>query len=505
MSSNIIFENYGQFLSEHDELKSVDGAMSMLVSDGAFRSYISSLTEGLDTDQQDTIMRVSQRQREVLLEESVQLGPSANVIGYAVSYFPILTDIYAEPILSKACTVYPVNKGMITIPRAQLSGTVLNPDGTSVTHRMPRFDQLVRGGEATVSVAPGASASLAEDGSGNALVGVRLNRRYTILSTVTDGTTTWNAFVRPDARGQLSGTVDLAAGEVATVVGHVDWDNMTVQYSVTTSGSTVITSGDFDVRYSPTSGDIGRTKVKLEITGWDVDIDTKDDFEIELLEETIQDYKDIYNIDLVRHLSEAIKSQILTNKDHDISWLLRSAETDIIANGAKGSVNLADFDGTTKGAPRNMIDVMKNTVPVLNRVSRSVYQNFRGYPQYLLTSNKTASVLESMQDQVADMRGVKEGKMGPSSPAMNFANQTVLASPAIDDNKIYTVYKPSANNLAKSVLIDLVYKPIYIQPEVTNSLKRTFVKSRTAVEIGSTDAVGLVEFDSALTTMIGNI
>ena len=49
-----------------------------------------------------------------------------------------------------------------------------------------------------------------------------------------------------------------------------------------------------------------------------VNIDTKEDFEIELETETIQDYKDIYNIDLVRTLSEAIKQQIVLNKDFDV-------------------------------------------------------------------------------------------------------------------------------------------------------------------------------------------
>ena len=55
-----------------------------------------------------------------------------------------------------------------------------------------------------------------------------------------------------------------------------------------------------------------KLRASLNIT---VNIDTKEDFEIELQTETIQDYKDIYNIDLVRTMSEAIKTQILLNKD----------------------------------------------------------------------------------------------------------------------------------------------------------------------------------------------
>jgi hypothetical protein len=50
-----------------------------------------------------------------------------------------------------------------------------------------------------------------------------------------------------------------------------------------------------------------------------VNVDVKDDFEIELAAETIDDYKDIYNIDLVRTLSLAIKQQMLLNKDLNTS------------------------------------------------------------------------------------------------------------------------------------------------------------------------------------------
>jgi len=91
--TDIIFENYEQFLKEHSsEMSSPSGALEMLSSDGAFRAYMNTLTEGLDSGTKSVVMSVAQREREMLLEEGMSFGPSAAVVGYNVTYFPILTD-----------------------------------------------------------------------------------------------------------------------------------------------------------------------------------------------------------------------------------------------------------------------------------------------------------------------------------------------------------------------------------------------------------------------------
>jgi len=85
-TSDMIFENYDGYLKEHrDDLSTPAGAVEMLSSDGAFQSYITQLTEGLAPYQKSAVMAVCEREREFLLQESVQLGPSASVIGYAVN------------------------------------------------------------------------------------------------------------------------------------------------------------------------------------------------------------------------------------------------------------------------------------------------------------------------------------------------------------------------------------------------------------------------------------
>lgn len=85
-TSDVIFENYEGYLKDHqDDLSTPAGAIEMLSSDGAFNSYMTSLTEGLDPHQKAAVMAVCEREREFILQESIQMGPSTSVIGYAVN------------------------------------------------------------------------------------------------------------------------------------------------------------------------------------------------------------------------------------------------------------------------------------------------------------------------------------------------------------------------------------------------------------------------------------
>lgn len=196
-------------------------------------------------------------------------------------------------------------------------------------------------------------------------------------------------------------------------------------------------------------------------------------------------------------MSEAIKTQIMLNKDFDIEYLLDSKIATMQSNRAYAVVDMDQWNAGASSAerfrPTNIIDALKNILPYLNNVCRTVYRNFRGYPQYLLTGNQMASFLETCQESFFDMRDIKKGTYGLGSPAVSFAKQTIIPCQAIPDDRIYVVFKPEGNNLSKSVLVDFIYKPIYIIEEITNSQKRTYVKSRTAVEIVNDNAVGYLQ------------
>ena len=201
------------------------------------------------------------------------------------------------------------------------------------------------------------------------------------------------------------------------------------------------------------------------------------DFEVELQTETIDDYRDIYNVDLIRTLSLAIKQQILLNKDWDLQYYLGAYESDMIANGASASFDLDTFmsDGVII-QPNNVMDIFKSVIPYINSVSRTVRRNFRADPQYLLCGLKTASMLESLQTFVVNFPDQRQGEIGyqANSPhygekgPISFRKQTILASGAVPEGKIYVIYKAPSDDLTRATIIDLVYKPLYLIDEVTN-------------------------------------
>lgn len=526
-TTDLIFENYDGYLKENqDELSTPSGAIEMLSSDGNFNAYIDSLTEGLEPYQKVVAKAVCQRQREFLLEESAQLGPNASVIGYAVTYFPILTDIYADPVVARVVTTYPTDKSINTVPRVVLEATVHNTDGSTKTYPMPRATYLIRGAAEELALDPDRQNDIFKQSGGypdhvnNSLT--RINKRYFMITNVNievehvgSGDTTSLVVplnLRPDARGQIHRQftfIDNFSNEVsASLVGHIDWDKGALNYSISFSD---VSGYSYSVNYanckcvfSPRSGEVGRVKVNMKISGWDINIDTHEDFEIELETETIQDYKDIYNIDLVRTMSEAIKAQILLNKDFDLAYFLEAAETEMSANGTFQNINLGNYfrDGAGIMQPRILSDIMRSVVPRIAMVNRVIHRNFRAEPQFLLTGLRTGAMLESMQTWISRVTNMTDGEGGYLDQSGTISKQTILTSPAISDESIYPVYKAPSDNLSRAVFIDFIYKPLYIVEEITNSIKRTFVKSRTAMELCNPTATGCIKV-AGLTDLLG--
>jgi len=513
-NTDLIFENYEHFLNENrEDFNSPANAIEMLTSDGAFRSYLQALTEGLTPEQQQSIYAVAQRQREMLLEESVQLGPSASIIGYAVTYFPILVDIYSEPLLSMICTTYPTQKPIVSLPKYEIKASVKNTNGTVSTYILPRPQHLIRAGLTDVTpLNPGENNdiyTLAGGGLANA-TNSRINKRYFIINKMnitdnasgTNPTYDLNILVRPDARGQVEQEIQFKdsnnADCIAKIIGNINWDTGILTYSVIFTGTAGVTYTcnycSANTMFSPTTGDFGRVKVSPQLSMWDIDVDVRDDFEIELQTELIQDYRDIYNIDIIRTMSEAIKTQIMLNKDQDISYFLQSNEIKMQENGAYQSVDLDRF--TLTGAefrPSNILDVLKGVIPHINSVARIIHRNFRAAPQYVVAGLKTAALLDSLQEFVINMPDMSRGETGFVAKNLSFRKMTVVPCLAIPDDKIYVLYKAPTENPAYTSIIDIVYKPLYIVEEITNSMKRTYVKSRTAIEVTAPHALGVIK------------
>lgn len=152
----------------------------------------------------------------------------------------------------------------------------------------------------------------------------------------------------------------------------------------------------------------------------------------------------------------------------------------MIANGASATFDLDTFKaGGVILQPANVMDIFKSVIPFINTISRTIRKNFRADPQYLLCGLKTASMLESLQTFVVNFPDQKQGEMGyqANTPVhgiqgpISFRKQTILASGAVAEGKIYVIYKAPSDDLTRATIIDLVYKPLYLIDEVTNSFK----------------------------------
>jgi hypothetical protein len=527
--TDTVFENYNVFLKEHDEFfRSPSKAMEMLASNGSFNAFVGQLTDGMAPHSKYAVEQVLKRERQMLLEESAsgQIGATSSAIGYAVSYFPILSDIYSDPVISQIATTYPVSKSVLSIPKIKLWSSFTDHAGNKQRQQMPRTELLARqpalytrvSGGTSVNLFSGAQFSKVLGDTGNVFTISstvvnpnisRVNKRFLTVDqfnytdVVGAAAGSIKVILRPDARGQIKGEAKIKIGATEatlTLFGSINFDTGVFTFSMSSSNAAVATFNSFDmsVIFSPKSGDYGRTKVSLEMEGWDIDIDNREEFEIELYTEQLQDYQDIYNIDLLRTLSMGIKTQMLLNKDQDLAYFLGKYEADMRSNGAAAFCDLEAFNNASGSfTPSNITDIFKGVVPFITALTRRIHKNFRGAPQYILAGERTAAILESLQSWEAAMPGMNAGSFGANNESniISFRKQTILCCNALPEGKIYLVYKAAGDDLARTAIADIVYKPLFMVDEITNSMKRTFVKSRTALEVTAPEALGVIYVD----------
>jgi len=206
-------------------------------------------------------------------------------------------------------------------------------------------------------------------------------------------------------------------------------------------------------------------------------------------------FQAIFKIDIIRTLSEAIKRQILLNKDTDLAYFLLAAEADMVVNGTSITLTLANYDITGgKFEPNNIMDLFKAVIPRIAIIAGMIRRNFNMYPTYMVAGLKTAALLRSLQTMALAMPGIGQGDgaFGWSGDTAQLLKMKVLESNAIGEGKIYLSTKAPNDALEKSTILDLIYQPIYIVTEVTDGNTRNFVKARTLIEIPRADGLGVV-------------
>jgi hypothetical protein len=291
-----LFENYEHFITEHsDDLSNPAGALKMITDNGMFRAYMDALTEGLDPRVRGSVLGVANRQREMLLTEAANVPGSTLSFGWTVLSFPILVDIYAEPIVSELCNVYPVSSPVASIPRIKIMAYIKGYSGAVTQVKIPTMTQSVRPGALALSVTPAVSNnmfSLATIAAGATVSAdlYRINRRYTLITSVVTTDTvggvpasvTTAVVIKPDNRNQFIGTFTFndsgATAVVGSLTGHINYDTSLFSFNIIYSGGTAghtfaCTSAVMSMRFMPTNTMNGRIKVKIESEMTDVTID----------------------------------------------------------------------------------------------------------------------------------------------------------------------------------------------------------------------------------------
>jgi len=512
MSTTAIFENYETFINENKEdFSSPTDVVKLFNSDSMFQAYMESLVDGIDSDSRPGVLNMLNRQREMILTEGANVSAGSLAKGWVVSSFPVLVDIYQDPLVSQLCNIYPTKSPQITIPKMRLHAITKSYDGSTETRadNIPTAVSLIRSNEVNVDVVPGTTANVFT------ILGldpdkIRMNRRYTLLTSLSITETTpapstithdLDVSFRPDNRNQISRTVTFDAddGELVTVrlTGNVNYDDGTIiinaSFDSASTSTFVADSARFTLRLLAKGSMNGRTKVFMSNEAIDVTIDPNNDFYMELEQEEIQDFQSIYKVDLIKTISSGIKRQILLNKDYDISYFLKAAEGEIASYGAKRVVDLDAYAATGSSfRPATAIDVLKAVVPYIAELMVVIHNNYGMYPTYLVAGSKTAALLRSLQEFVISLP-TREGGLGFNGQTANFSKLKILQSVSMDDDRMYLSTKATPGSLQYASIVDLVYQPLYIIKETTNGQSRNFVRSRTMAEIVRADGLGCIQ------------
>jgi len=496
--SKLLLENYDVFVKDHSELfEEALSAVSTITDDSYYEAYVDKLVEGLDESVVKTVKPLLDREREMYIEEAASILTSPQAIAYAVASFPMLINIYADPMLSKVVTVYPYDKPTMTIPRLRWVAKVIDEQGNAQEYLFPTATDMVRPQFKNIAVGQSGNLfNLLNVQKGDFRITQRNFRVNSIEATDASGPITVMLNAQVDARGNVMHEFKIGTGSYK-LQAQVNFENGDVTWSVVTivADAAVTIGTDIEVKFRLFGNGNGRQVVKSyprqDII--DINADIEDSFEVENLEEVIQDWKALYDINILAELKNHVKDQIKLNRDVEIAELLDTNIPFAQTIGQFVEVDFASFQdgGATGLRPVTIQDIFKNFVPALNALTERMRRQNNMEVQYLVTSVDTAAVLKSLQEFSLKMEGLT-GMVGTTASVGSFAKLEIIESYAVTADMIHLITE--ASTLGQSSIVMVMYKPLYIITETTNSIRRTFIKSRTWLGIVRPEGIGHLRF-----------
>jgi len=520
-TSTLLLENYGSFIKDHETLFEDSVSAAQVISDDSyFEMYVDKLTSGLEESVVSRIKPILEREREMYIEESGSILTSPQAIAYAISSFPMLINIYAEPLLSKVVTVYPTDKPTMSIPKLTWISKIIDHAGNETEVAFPTARQMVRPDMVTLTLASKTANlfNLLGDISPSDFRISKRNFRVRNIRSASDAESILIS-VQADARGSIISEFDVQAVDsdgnaiivdgqpafdVYKIQGQVDFDSGALTWSViqvvqiagSENGADKFDAGEIDVKFRVFGNGNGRgvvkSRPKQEII--DIDMDIEDSFEVENIEEIIQDWKSVYSVNVLAELKNYVKDQIKLNRDFEIADKLEENIALAKKIGQYQEIDLQAFVGSAtddKGVrPTTVQDIFKNIVPqIMAMVERMRRQNNMDV-QYLVCGIDVAVVLKSLQEFAVKMDGMTGGT-GLSGTTGDFAKLEIVSSYAVEPSLLHFV--TGANTLSRSSIVEVMYKPLYIINEITNSIRRTFIKSRNWIGIVRSSGIATIK------------
>lgn len=495
--SSLILENYDVFMKDHSDLfEDALSASSTITDDSYYEMYTDKLMEGMEESQIRTIKPILDREREMFIEEASSVLTSPQAIAYAVASFPMLINIYADPMLSKVVTVYPYDKPTMTIPRLRWVAKVIDETGATQEFLFPTATEMIRPQFKEIDTNQVDNLfDIMSIQKGD----FRISKRNFRIASLNVDDITGNRDVavsaQTDARGNIMhGGIAIDGGEFK-LQAQIDYETGDITWAVVTivAPANPVTFNTAKAKFRMFGNGNGRQVVKSyprqDII--DIDADIEDSFEVENLEEVIQDWKALYDINILAELKNHVKDQIKLNRDFEIADLLESNMPFAATIGQVVTIDMAVFaDGGTAGTrPVITQDIFKNIVPPLNALMERMRRQNNMEVQYLVVGIDTAAILKSLQEFAIRFDGMT-GQTGMTGTAGAFAKLEIVESYAVRADLIHLITE--APTLGQSSLVCVMYKPLYIISETTNSIRRTFIKSRTWMGIVRPEGLGTI-------------
>ena len=507
---------------ENQLLESIQTVFGSATSYANFeQTLLTGLLHENDTLENDTLKALLKRQRDVILNEATTVMSSPEAMSFAVASFPMLIDIYAEPMLSKIVTVYPYDKPLLTIPRIKWIAINVDEYGETTEYEYPTATKNLRLNVKTVSLAQNDNvfaglqrAAQVANPSAPLLSASEFrisnrNIRITKLKLNTEdsaGTVTSSSidtFGIVDAKGnfflddvQVGSRIFRIQGAFVQATGRFTWGVTDLTPAAVSATLTdTITFEELTFQFKLFGNGINKAVMRTKplMSTVEVNCDLEESWEISEIEEILQDWKALWNMDILTLLKDHIKDQMKLNKDAEIADLLFGNIPASKKYGMYREFDLTAFMSGSIGSttrPTNVMDIFKNIYPIFVDLIDQMRKRIKMEPRYIVCGTKAGSVLKSLQQFETSLVG-QVGEIGQLKgvPAIN--KFEIIVSDAVEEDLIYLVVKNE--QYALSTILEVTYKPLYVIVETTNSKRRTFIKSRGWIGIVRNEGIATIK------------